>query len=245
VRLLLACFPRSGSTFLASILAHLPGFQKVSLVPGYGRREQELALELLLAAHQSTGNYVAQHHVRYSDQTAHLLAAFGLQPIVLVRNIFDVVVSVRDHLKTGATVIAQGFVPPDLPFKPDEEIDRFIADLLVPWYLNFFASWAGCPDCIQVTYEALIADPAATVALLQNRIGLTATDADIANAIAVARGNPASTRLNVGIAGRGKELSPHVARRIRALAGHYSDTDFAAIGIVPGVAISTPQSKAA
>ena len=245
VRLLLACFPRSGSTFLASILAHLPGFQKVSLVPAYGRREQELALEWLLATHQGLGNYVAQHHVRYSEQTGHLLTLFALQPIVLVRNIFDVVVSIRDYLKTGAPAIAQAFVPTDLPSWEDERIDEFIADLIVPWYLNFFASWSGCPNRIQFTYELLIADPAVAVAQVRDRGGLTVTDAEIAAAVAAARGSPASTRFNVGISGRGKELSAQVVSRIQVLARYYGDLDLAPIGIASVSCGSTAQSKAA
>ncbi len=70
---------------------------------------------------------------------------FGLQPIVLVRNIFDVVVSIRDSLKMAPMSIAQAFVPADLAFREDEEMGRFITDLIVPWYFNFFGSWAKLP----------------------------------------------------------------------------------------------------
>ncbi len=230
-RLLLACFPRSGSTFLAAILANLPGFQKVSLVAGYGRREQELSLEWLLATHQACGNYVAQHHVRYSDETHRLLDLFSLQPVVLVRNIFDVVVSIRDYLKTGGVVMAQAFVPPDLPHWKDEQIDRFAADMLMPWYLNFYASWCGCPGRIQITYETLLANPVAAVAQICAAAGLRVTDDDIAGALAAARANPASIRFNVGISGRGKTLSPEVLQRIFHLAEYYPGLDLSPIGL--------------
>jgi hypothetical protein len=61
--------PKSGSTYLAQIFAHLPGFVEATLVPGYGRREQELCHERLLALAAQPGSFVAQQHVRYSDIT--------------------------------------------------------------------------------------------------------------------------------------------------------------------------------
>ncbi len=231
VRLLLASFPRSGSSLLGSTLEHLPGFQKVSLVPAYGRREQELALEWLLATHQSFGNYVARHHVRYSEHTERLLGLFGLQPIVLVRNIFDVVVSLRDYLKTGAPAIPQAGIPAALPSWADERIDHFITDLLIPWFLNFYVSWTECPHRIQVTYEALLSNPMAVVRKITHWAGLTTTQSEIASAVAIARGNPSLSNLNVGTPGRGRELTPTVVNRIEALAAYYSDVDFEPIGI--------------
>jgi hypothetical protein len=39
---LVACMPKSGSTFLTEALASLPGFKRAVLVPQHGRREQEL-----------------------------------------------------------------------------------------------------------------------------------------------------------------------------------------------------------
>jgi hypothetical protein len=230
-RLLLACFPKSGSTFLAAILAGLPGFRKVSLVPSYQRREQELDVTCLTAAQRIAGHFVAQHHVRYSVETQRLIDQFVLHPIVLVRNIDDVVASVRDHLKTGGTILAQAYVPPDLPRWHDAAIEQFIADMLMPWYFNFYASWAQCPHRLEVTYENLIADPASVARLICHQADIAATDAQIGAALAAANADRAATRFNVGISGRGKQISSEAGSRIRALAGYYSFLDLSALGL--------------
>jgi hypothetical protein len=230
-RLLLACFPKSGSTFLASILAGLPGFQKVSLVPDYGRREQELSLELLLTAQRSYGHFVAQHHLRCSQETRRLIALFSLQPIVLVRNLQDVVVSIRDHIQHGGTVIAQAYIPPDAPQWNNQRIELFIADMILPWYFNFYASWTDYPDRVQLTYEELVADPASAVRRLRNELDLVATDAEVQTAVETACLQPGSTRFNVGLCGRGKELPVGVVSRIQELASYYRFLDLSPLGL--------------
>lgn len=47
IRVLVACMPKSGSTYLSGAIEALPGFIRAHLVPGYGRREQELCIEKL------------------------------------------------------------------------------------------------------------------------------------------------------------------------------------------------------
>jgi len=228
---LLACFPKSGSTFFATVLAGLPGFQKVSLVTGYGRREQELDAASLVAAERTCSHIVAQHHVRYSEETQRLIDRFALHPIVLVRNIYDVVASVRDHLQAGGVIIAQAYVPPDLPRWEISVIEQFVADMLLPWYFNFYASWADCPQRLEITYDGLIADPAAVVRNLCTRAGIVATEEQVLTAVAAARANRVTTRFNVGVAGRGRDISPGAVSRIRALANYYSFMDLSSLGI--------------
>ena len=94
--ILLACFPKSGSTYLSKIISSYENFRKVDLVPSYGNREQELDIRKL---HQNKKyNYIAQQHVRSSFETEKLINQFELKTIILVRNIYDIIPSLRDHL---------------------------------------------------------------------------------------------------------------------------------------------------
>ncbi|MBA2704279.1 MAG: hypothetical protein H0U60_10550, partial [Blastocatellia bacterium] len=45
---------------------------------------------------------VTQQHCRASDANVHLMQAFGIRPVVLVRNIFDSVMSLLDFYNKGA-----------------------------------------------------------------------------------------------------------------------------------------------
>ncbi len=230
-RLLLACFPKSGSSYLATILAGLPGFQKVSLVPGYGRREQELAAECALSTHLTTPHFVAQHHVRFSEETQRVMQMLSLRPLVLVRNIFDVVVSIRDHLRTSNQVIAQAFVPPGLKHWIDEQIDHFTVNLILPWYFNFYASWSECATRLELTYERLRADPLSVLQDIQEWAGILATQCELQCAIECANAEPEMTRFNRGVCGRGRGLSREVVQRIEHLSRYYGFLDLSALGL--------------
>src|SRR3954453_3487100 len=48
---LVAAMPKSGSSLLVRLIAELPDVRPVALVRGHDRRENELALELLVAHH--------------------------------------------------------------------------------------------------------------------------------------------------------------------------------------------------
>ena len=90
----IACVPKSASTFLKNLLVNLTGFQDVFMVYAAGQTEHELYLPTVREfAHFDT---VTQQHCRASDANVHIMQAFGIRPIVLVRDIFDSVVSLLD-----------------------------------------------------------------------------------------------------------------------------------------------------
>ena len=109
---MLTAFPKSGSTYLTHILKNLPNMRMVQLSLGTDRREQELCNEKLILYHNK--NYVSQTHTRYSSVTQQLIDTYTLHPIVLVRNIFDVVVSIYDHFRLESTITPLAFVPDDI-----------------------------------------------------------------------------------------------------------------------------------
>lgn len=229
---LIACFPKSGSTWLTEIFNRLPGFVKVDLVPAYDRREQELAFERLLLFHAQ--NYVAQHHCRYSLATERCLRAFSIKPVVLIRNIFDCVVSLRDYVDGGISEPNRRIGP--IAYVPDEyfgwPLDArldFIIDMIVPWYFNFFVGWTDCPDALWVTYDELLDGPQATTRRIADALSLNVDDAAIGLALEAASLRP--TRRNVAAAGRGRSLTEQHRQKIHRLASYYPACDFASIGI--------------
>jgi len=175
---LIACMPKSGSTFLSELVASLPGFRREHLVPSYNRREQELSEEEIARAFVGTHHirraymdgvvtapclprgFVAQHHVRHNDETQLLIDTYGLVPIVLVRNLFDVVVSLRDHLVKSSVYTPAAFVDEDFENLPEERQHDFLIDLAMPWYIHFYVSWWKAENKLLVTYEDLVEDPA-------------------------------------------------------------------------------------
>jgi hypothetical protein len=222
-----ACFPKSGSTYLSAILANLIQGTQVGLVPGYGFREQELAPAYLALYHNL--DYVAQHHLKCSAATMEMLSRFSIYPIVQIRNLFDVAVSLIDHLEIHP-VTPVAFVADSYEHFDHETKTRFFAEMVAPWYINFFVSWtySDCP-ATWVSYEDLIGNELETVRRICADTGLEVTDTEILAAVAAA--GQSETRLNKGVTGRGQALPEELKDRILALTRFYPSIDFSPIGL--------------
>jgi len=225
--LLVACQPKSGSTYLTKILANLPGFEEVNLVPEYGRREQELEENLLIE--YQPRNYVAQHHVRYSEVTESLVRRFGLKPIVLVRDVFDVVMSLRDHLVNTNLSIPMAYVPDEFLGWPDNIKHEFIVDMVVPWYFSFYASWYTQENKYFVTYSDLVSDTQKTIGGIVGTYGIPCTAEEIVSAITKAK--VLNTRKNKAVEGRGAQLERHLKEQIINMTSYYKAIDFSLMGL--------------
>jgi len=154
---LIACFPKSGSTYLRTLISNIHNIETISLTTGADRREQELSIERLVVFHKK--NYVAQHHIRYSLVTEKLMKEFNITPIFLVRNIYDTIESLYDHLHKEGIETPMAFIPPDMLNWDKDKARKFIVDMIIPWYFNFYVSWTLCQKKCIITYERLIENP--------------------------------------------------------------------------------------
>lgn len=257
---LLACMPKSGSTFLSKAVSELPGMRRVHLVPGYQRREQELDPGILAQQAQNQRyltqlwkqgqlkqesrprGWVAQHHVRYHQTTHDLIREWGITPIVLVRNIYDVVPSIYDHLSGQAKFMQEGkspvgnnqymsmaYVAEDALTYDRETFLEFIAEMVIPWYFNFYTSWTAAPNATLITYEEMIDNPRATLSKVVELMRNPFSGAEVAAALEAAQSG--MTRQNKGHAGRGADLPDSVRRKIESYARFYPGIDFSPIGL--------------
>ena len=225
--ILLATFPKSGSTYLLTLLSNINNISRVTLVTNYDRREQELSLERLIFLHHK--NYVARHHTRFSKPTEQLISDFNLKPIVLVRNIFDIIESVIDHLHKEGLTMPMAYVPDDF-LKWDRNFARnFIVDMMIPWYFNFYVSWYHYDEKLLVTYEKMIPNTFDTLKEIVSFCNIHATSRDIENSIDNATNQ--STRKNVGRSGRGDSLPDDVKEKIYNMTKFYPNVDFSTIGL--------------
>lgn len=228
VHVLLAAMPKSGSTYLMTMLAALDGFERRTLFPSHHRREHELALELVIRAHAQ--DWVSQAHVRHSTVTARFLHVFSISPVLQVRDLHDVVVSLHDHLMNIALVNPIAYVTEDFRTWARERRLAFVVDMFVPWYLNFFLSWLECDDKLVVRYEDLIRDPVGELRRVADYAGLERTGDELHAAVSEAATAPIRTR-NTMSSGRGRSLPPELRSRIAALAAYYPGADLTLLGL--------------
>lgn len=235
----LAGAPKSGSTFLARTLMALTGLMGFRLCAAHSTNEHDLYLPALCL--MSPYGCVSQLHIKGTYHNAWLMRSFGIKPIVLVRRIEDIVVSMQHDLKQKAQspraatgVDGYSFVWQDQDAKELSEERRLdmIIDLAVPWFVNFYVSWyrlgeQGAVDALWVTYEQMAADKEGTLRQILAHLGVAGPRA-IDPAILSMRYDT----FRDGRVGQGATtLSPSQKARIRALFSYYPTVDFGKYGI--------------
>jgi hypothetical protein len=230
--ILLACMPKSGSSFLAATLAQAAGYPLYQFVYTYDRNEQDLYLPALVGALGLSSPTVTQQHVRATGSNLDLMQLFNLRAVLLIRNLFDALVSLRDHILTEGARIPMAYIPDSSVADSPETLLDAVVDLAGPWYVGFYAAWACALRegwrAHQVRYEELTADPIATVCRILEYCEVPREPREVAEALDHAR--KLQTRFNKGIRGRGDQLlSAAQKERLVRLTRHYRDVDFSAI----------------
>src|SRR2546427_7695392 len=157
--LFIACVPKSASTFLKNLLVNLTGYRDLFTVYAAGQSEHEIYLPTLRECAQL--DTVTQQHCRASDANVHLMQAFDIRPVVLVRNIFDSVMSLLDFYNKGA--FQTSYFRADWPVMDEETKIDLLIESVIPWYFQFVASWdlAEYQSRLEIpwlSYDELVAD---------------------------------------------------------------------------------------
>jgi tetratricopeptide (TPR) repeat protein len=231
--LFIACVPKSASTFLKNLLVNLTGYRDLFTVYAGGQNEHEIYLPTLREF--AAADTVTQQHCRASDANVHLMQAFGIRPVVLVRNVFDSVMSLLDFYNKGA--FQTSYFRSDWPVLDEETKVDLLIENVIPWYLQFVASWdlAEKQNRLEVhwlSYEELVADKPSSVVRVLEFYGLGASRRGVAQRIAEIESEERKIRFNKGVTGRGMSgLNARQQEQIRRLTRYYPSTDFARIGL--------------
>lgn len=247
------CMPKSGSSFLKSGLQEalqLPSFSLTSFGAdpsyfGMNAREQEIdELALVKACLLAPRGFVAQHHTRYTPYLGLQLGTYRLRPIVTVRNIADALVSYDDMMMAwrgdrgaeGWMTDGPFAMPLDYQDLPVAERLRILGFSLGVWLIQFHLSWLRgmrqrIVDPLLIRYEQDILDPQRLVARLAEALGLDDLQAGRLGQF-VARPDRVRSRLNVGRAGRGREVIPKdvrdfLERYARTFANEFGEDEIA------------------
>ncbi|MBS0335105.1 MAG: hypothetical protein JSS35_20245 [Proteobacteria bacterium] len=235
-RYVVFCMPKSGSSFVQSALCEALQAPFVSLTSvgsggassyfGMNPREQEIdELALVKSTLAAPQGFVAQHHTRYTQYLGLQIRAFGLTPVVTLRNIFDCLVSFDDMMLSwragtrpeDAWVADPYALPRDYVARPPAERYDLLARSLGVWLVQFLLAWTrgqrqGLIFPLVIRYETDILDRDRFVERITGRFRLTQAQRDRLAAYAAAP-DPTRSRLNVGTAGRGRERVSDATRQ--------------------------------
>lgn len=237
--ILIASFPKSGSTHLSSTLQKITGFQKKYLISP-GENHQQLDLYSPQILNSINTNFVCNQHFRAIDNNIALLEKFDLSCVVLVRNIFDSIVSMKDHM------LKEGFVWPSSTFNSsflslsEEEKINAIIDIIGPWYVDFYASWKrfisiNPEKILLIRYEDYIPNQEKIIRQILDFFNIKnpkQLPEEVINSYrSKIEANQNVNRFNIGVVGRGENLSFEQKGRIKKFTTYYPDVDFSFIGI--------------
>jgi hypothetical protein len=249
--ILVACAPKSASTFIWTSLIRSTGLPGVSLSAatmtaqsssqlGMNLREQETD-ELALIRNGINGmGYVAQHHIRCTPYLCRQMNLYRIKPIVTYRNFFDTLVSLDDMFldwRSTGPATDSNFFDDGLPanFAQMEREDRLhvIADRSTVFFIQFYLTWKKCEAMelvkpLWVSYETdFHGDKKKLSQRISDFVGGTHIDAD---KLAAQFGNTTqgkAVRLNKGTVGRGHDIPQSVREKVLSVFSRYDgEADF-------------------
>jgi hypothetical protein len=227
--------PKSGSSWASCIFSNLLKWKEAMLTHNGGRREQEIDIRKLVTVTSRENLFSKHQHCRRSKGTLENIRRARIKPIIQVRDIYDTVISLRDHMTKEDVVMPMAYMDKGWHNMSLVMQTEFIIDMIIPWYFNFYAGWVTS-DLVQnnrayiLTYEKLESDPVKAVYDCCEWIGESVTSLDIVKAVEMAKTK--KNRKNVGVVGRGHRLlTPKQREKILKMSLYYPDIDFSLIGI--------------
>lgn len=212
--ILLAFAPKAAGTFFRSAVIKAADGQLVRAVHAQGGRDAQPYLPLFVhyyAGAVTEKTLVAHLHMQALSANRHFLEAFGIRPVIMLRNIADMMASFWDMLERGGDLQNMGLnfhVPLSFPDWPRHRKQEFFTDMLVPWYASYFASWhdywiAARGKVLALRYDEFVANPIGAMQKTLHHVGLPDGEKRCRDGYDVAWGMRASLRFNQGKAGRG------------------------------------------
>lgn len=136
-----AAMPKSGGSFMTYKLSEYLGWTREQAAERRGCGEKDIAIHRMLDLLQR--NVVIHQHVLGTEGNAHYIFKYADLIVFQSRNIYEALLSFRRHL-LGESLYWQfmTFGPSFRTLPPDRQLDQ-IVDLVAPWMLNFYVSWAG------------------------------------------------------------------------------------------------------
>ncbi len=238
-------FPRSSSSFTTDLLKDIFKLKRVFLIYRNGSSEQDLFEPEIIR--NIPYNTIAQHHFKATGSNIHLISRYNVKVIILVRNIFDTIVSIREAVinfiskyEGKKELYENGIMPifycneKFIKMTEKEQYD-LIVDHAVPWLIQFYVSWTeiykkGNISLKFVNYSEITAATENKILEISDFLKIRPANSLNETIIQHSR-NPRNAGAKSG-SGRGKKiLSSEQIERVICIAKRYTDYDFSEIGI--------------
>jgi len=168
--------PKAGTTHMTfSLRRYFNGeYGSVNLWANRGIEVQDIHPATMLELINSHTDFIVKPHLQATPNNINALQHFNIRPIIMTRNIFDSVISMRDHFDKDVNEGTTGMVPMPLGFpfyhdsyralSPQERID-YIIDYIAPWLIMFQYGWQRYQgECLRIDYDSFMKNKRRTFA---------------------------------------------------------------------------------
>ncbi|MFT4540385.1 MAG: hypothetical protein ACI841_003738 [Planctomycetota bacterium] len=251
--LVFLAFPlKVGGTFLRTAIAgaiQIAGNQKpVRLVRGSfmgnGDGERDLYLPNLLGHFLSVddGPAILHNHTTATLSNRVVMDLFGMKPVVMKRNILDILRSFYDagsskgHMKGHGS----GFAEDETFFDQPLDIQKdYLVSNVAPWYVKFFASWmlaeqrGQIPAVHWTSFDEFRQDAAPVVQGILEYYQIDVTPEAARTGVEAAKSQRKKLRFNKGTSGRGEQFfNAEQIAHVERLTQSFTSLDFRAQGLI-------------
>ncbi len=230
----LVAIPKSSSTYSTQVLAKILGLSVYQdLVTQDRCTPKDLSLSAIVNARDRPT--ISQLHLTATGANLRILRNFQIPVVILLRNIFDVVTSLRDHMNANP-YFSSVLIPNNYAALGETEKLDYVIDTAVPWMMTLYTSWVqaearGDVAADYVFYEDMVRDPVPFFRKIAAGFGRPVGEAEVERGLALVEKSEA-TRFNVGKPGRGMaELNQDQIAKIRRHAVYYPGIDFSPLGL--------------
>jgi hypothetical protein len=234
--LVLAFAPKAAGTFFRQAAMEVLGGYLLRLTHAQGGRDGTPYLPAFIAGFLDTTKppVVAHIHMQALPANRNFVDMFGLKPVIMLRDIPDMLASYWDMLETDPIARADGLnclIPSDFVTLPRDEKADFMISVVAPWYASYFATWkdyaAAQPETVCVLrYADLSTDPAGLLHRALKHAGFVVPRAKCDAAIEKVWGERTNFRFNKGVGGRGREyFSPEHRERLARMLSVYKQLE--------------------
>ena len=142
-RIVIASAPRTGSTFLLELLIRYSGFVENNYALKGGRCFHNLTPTKMWVGRKI--NAFARHPITATVDNLELLQKFECKVIVITRNIYDILISLAEHLPREN--LGWPFLNTDIfgshlsSTMSNKTAIEFAANVALPWYFSHYVSW--------------------------------------------------------------------------------------------------------
>ena len=230
--------PKSGTTWLSniiSILYKLNGWSVSSLVPFYGQRAQEIDPRLFITSGDekkvNDNVFFVQQHCSWSEYTQQLIEISRTKIIFQNRNLYDVMLSLRDHYISAVKgeCDESAIIPKPLFDLNQDNMMDYLIETKCGWFCEFLYGWINSSlfkskNFFEVKYENLKKDTKDLIENFNRELSLGFSSEQIKLAIQISEKN--DTRKNIGIINRGNQvLNKNQKNTIFKIAKYYKLPD--------------------